>query len=105
VSITTLSGNIRRTAAGPTNTALFYKIGDGAFVAGPDISSGTVTSAAGNPISADLSGIAALQNIPAGTVVTIKFVPYGATNNTNGNWYLNSGGNPTTALKIEGTEQ
>jgi hypothetical protein len=104
ISLTTLSGNIRRSGSGPTHTALFYKIGDGNFVAGPNISNGAVTNNAGNPISADLSDIAALQNIPAGTVVTIKFVPYEATSNT-GTWYLNSAGSPTTALKIEGTEQ
>jgi hypothetical protein len=104
LSLSALSGNIRRTATGPTNTAIFYKIGDGTFVAGPDINNGTVTSASGNLITADLSTISALQDIPAGTVITIKFVPYGASGAT-GNWYLNSSGNPTIALKIEGTEQ
>jgi hypothetical protein len=104
ISLSTLSGNIRRSGTGPTNTAVFYKIGDGAFVAGPDINNGTNTAGAGNDISASLSAITALQNIPAGTVVTIKLVPYGASAD-GGTWYLNSGGNPTTAFKIEGTEQ
>jgi hypothetical protein len=104
LSLSALSGNIRKSATGPTNTAVFYKLGDNAFVAGPVINNGSGTATAGNAISADLSGIATLQNIPAGTVITIKFVPYEASG-TSGSWYLNSGGNPTTALKIEGIEE
>jgi hypothetical protein len=104
LSLSTLSGNIRRSNTGPTNTAVFYKLDDGAFVAGVDIPNGTKVDAAGNPITADLSSVAGLQNIPAGTVITIKFVPYIASGNT-GTWYFNSGGTLTTALKIEGIEE
>jgi hypothetical protein len=52
-----------------------------------------------------LSDITALQNIPAETVITIKFVPYGASS-SGGNWYLNTANtSSSTALKIEGTEE
>ena len=103
LSLSTLSGNIRRSGTGPTNTAIFYKIGDGAFVAGPDISNGTATSGSGNTINADLSAITALQAIPAGTAITIKFVPYGASA-AGGTWYLNSNSD-VDALQISGAEQ
>jgi hypothetical protein len=105
LSLSTLSGNIRRSGTGPTNTAIFYKLGDGAFVAGPDIANTSGSGRSGSTISpVDLSEIAALQTIPAGTVITVKFVPHTASGAT-GTWYLNSGGTPTTALKIEGVEQ
>jgi len=66
---------------------------------------GSVTTSAGNPESAiDLSGISALQSVPAGTSVTLRCVTWGATGAT-GTWYFNEPTNHTTApdLSVEGT--
>ena len=105
LSLATLSGNIRHSPTGPTHTAIFYKTGEDAFAPISAISNGSVTDSFGNPFSVNLSNTAALQNIQAETVITVKFVPYGASNIA-GTWYFNSSGTlTTTALKIEGTEQ
>ena len=61
--------NIRRSGTGQTTGIWQYQIGAGAFNdIGSAITWGAITTAAGNPQSAiTLSGIAALQNVPAGT--------------------------------------
>lgn len=77
----------RRSSAGATSGVLQYQLGSGAFV---DIASFSYpsTSASGSSVSAiDLSTVAALQNVPAGTVVTLRLVNHGASG-TGGTWYL-----------------
>jgi hypothetical protein len=82
--------NIRHSSSGSTNGIWQYQVGGGAFTdIGSVIAWGTTTSASGNaqnPI--DLSGIGALQNVPAGTNVTFRIVLWGGTGT--GSWYVNN---------------
>jgi len=62
-----------------------------------EFSSTSSSGAAITPIS--LTGISALQNLAAGSVVDFRLVPYGATS-TAGTWYVYDGGNNTNDLVI-----
>jgi len=82
VSLSTLDFNIRRSATGPQNYQWQYSF-DGFATAGIDVGLdgtyvGTVTGGAAMP-QIDMSGVAALQNIPAGTTVTFRLYAWGAT--------------------------
>jgi fibronectin-binding autotransporter adhesin len=91
--------NIRRSSTGPTMGQWQYQVGAGAFVdIGSPITWGLNTSAAGNPQTAiDLSGISALQGLPANTNVTFRIIPYAATG-TMGTWNFND---PTDTTAID----
>jgi hypothetical protein len=97
--------NIRRSSTGPTIGQWQYQIGSGSFVnIGSAITWGSVTSGTGNPQAAiSLSGISALQNVPAGTTVTFRIVNHtvGGSGGSGGTWYINNiTGND---LAVEGT--
>ncbi|MFP5040329.1 YDG domain-containing protein [Parasediminibacterium sp. JCM 36343] len=81
--------NIRRSATGPTSGQWQYQIGAGAFTdIGTTITWGGVTSGTGNLQPAiSLTGISALQNLAAGTTVTFRVIPFGAS--STGTWYIN----------------
>jgi hypothetical protein len=92
VSLTQIAAyNIRRSSSGPTTGKWQYQVGSGSFVdIGTEITWGGTTSSTGNSQAAiDLSGIGALQNVAAGTTVTIRCVLWGASLAT-GTWYLNN---------------
>ena len=76
----------RRSATGPGTGRLQYQLGSGGFVDGPALTytSTASTGAALGPI--DLSSIAALQNVPAGTLVTFRIVNWGG--GAAGTWYI-----------------
>ncbi len=95
--------NIRRSNTGPTTGIWQYQVGAGAFTdIGSPITWGSVTSASGNPQGAiDLSGIAALQNVPAGTTVTFRIVTWSG--GSAGTWYVNSPTGSGQDLQVEGT--
>jgi len=88
--------NIRRSATGPNTGIWQYKVDGGSFTdIGTPITWGSVTTSAGNAQSAiSLSGISDLQNVAAGTTVTLRCVPWGATN-VGGTWYINDPINTT----------
>ena len=96
-SFTSLSKfDYRRSGSGPASGVLQYQIGAGAFADAATFSY-TSTATTGASIAAiDLSGISALQNIAAGTIVTFRIVNYGATN-TGGTWYVYDVSNSTAA--------
>ena len=77
----------RRSSTGASNGTLQYQIGSGSFT---DITtlnySGTDSTGDSLP-NIDLSGIAALQNVPSGVTVTFRIVNYGGTYLT-GTWYI-----------------
>ncbi len=77
----------RRSTTGPTNGWLQYQIGPGAFNDLAIVSYPTNTSGGGSLSPIDLSGIADLQNVGAGTNVTFRIVNWGSTS-SNGTWYL-----------------
>ncbi|MEI6076593.1 MAG: choice-of-anchor D domain-containing protein [Verrucomicrobiota bacterium] len=82
--------NIRRSNTGSSTGIWQYQLGNGAFTdIGSAITWGSVTTSAGNAQAAiDLSGIAALQNVPAGTNVAFRIVLWGGTGT--GTWYINN---------------
>src|SRR5690554_3957103 len=97
--------NIRRSNAGPNTGQWQYQLDGGTFVnIGSEITwGGTTTNAGNNQPAIDLSGIADLQNIDAGTTVTFRILLWGATGTT-GTWYLNGHNNATNpTLTILGT--
>jgi hypothetical protein len=102
VSITSLSIlDYRRSSTGPPSGVLQYKIGAGSFVDGPslDYVSTVSTGASLGPIN--LTGISALQNVPAGTVVTFRIVNWGG--GSTGTWYIFDKANNTASdFEIQG---
>ncbi len=84
--------NIRHSGTGSTNGIWQYQVGNSGFVnIGTNIVWGPVTSGSGNTEPAiNLSGIAALQNVPPGTNVTFRIVLWGGTSPGNGSWYVNN---------------
>ncbi|MFH0729253.1 MAG: DNRLRE domain-containing protein [Pseudomonadota bacterium] len=93
----------RRSSTGPATGVLQYQVGSGGFT---DISvlSYPSTSSTGASLAAiDLSGIAALQNVPAGTPVTFRISNYGGTSGS-GTWYIFDTANSTANdFEIQGT--
>lgn len=90
-----------RSPTGPTNGTLQFQIGTNVFMditnlTYPSVSSGASLSAI------DLSGIADLQDIGAGTNVTFRLVNYGG--GPSGTWYVyNTQGDLTPDLSLEGS--
>jgi endonuclease G len=102
-SYTTISQfSYRRSSTGPANGVLQYQIGSGAFNDITTLSYPTNTSigATLNPIN--LSGIAALQNVGAGTNVTFRIVNYGG--GSSGTWYIYDASNSLAPdFAVQGT--
>lgn len=86
--------NIRRSGTGPTSGLWQYQIGNGGFLnLGSAFALGSNTTAAGNAQSSiNLSGIADLQNVGAGTAIDFRLVLWGGTA-TVGTFYLNDPSN------------
>lgn len=77
----------RRSSSGATTGTLQYQIGSGAFNDLTNLSyASSATGGAALP-AIDLSGISALQNVPAGTTITFRLVNYNASS-SGGTWYL-----------------
>lgn len=94
ISLSSFSGYTRRSGTGPSGCEIFYSL-NGA----PRVSLGNWTTTAtsgttGTPGNIVLSGVTALQNIPAGTTIRIIINPQGST----GNWYFTN-----TSLALAGT--
>jgi kumamolisin len=77
----------RRSSSGPPNGVLQYQLGAGGFVDLTNLSFSVSTSSGGSLGPIDLSGIAALQNVSAGTAITFRIVSYGASS-SGGTWYI-----------------
>jgi hypothetical protein len=93
----------RRSGTGPTNSELQYQIGAGAYtdLAALSYPSNATAGATLSPI--DLSGIAALQNVAAGTTVTFRLVNWAATG-SGGTWYIYDAANSAAPdFAISGT--
>jgi len=110
-SLSSINLNYRHSATGPANGEIQYEIGTSAnstFTPITGYSETNLFGASGSSVSGtvapiNLSSISALQNLPMGTVVTFRIVPYGAPS-TGGTWYINDGGNnSTTDLSVNGT--
>jgi hypothetical protein len=106
VSLSALEIIIRLTGTGPLGTSIQYQIGTGSFEEVHAITFTKPSSTTTFPKeTVSLSAIAALQNVAAGTTITIRIVPYILSTQTGtitGNWYLNSANASTDALTISG---
>lgn len=98
ISLSSWDECYRRSGTGPANGLLQYSINAGPYT---DIATlaFTNTSSSGACLgSVNLSSIAALQNVPAGDVITFRIAPYGATS-TSGTWYIFQ----SSGLQVSGT--
>ncbi|HJZ90596.1 MAG TPA: endonuclease/exonuclease/phosphatase family protein [Gemmataceae bacterium] len=88
-SLSALDLHYRRSSTGPNSGLWQYEINGGAWTTIGDFSNlFSSTSTAGADMTAlNLSTVAGLQNLSAGTVVDFRLVPYGATSSA-GTWYV-----------------
>jgi endonuclease/exonuclease/phosphatase family metal-dependent hydrolase len=99
-SLSSISMNYRHSSTGPSNGLWQYQLNSGAWVTIGDFTNQfSSTSTSGGSVTVSLAGINDLQNLAAGTVVTFRVVPYGATSSA-GTWYVYDGGNNTNDLVI-----
>ena len=93
----------RRSNTGPVNGVLQYQVGGSAFVNVTNLAY-SVSAPGGASIGPiNLAGIAALQEVGAGTNVTFRVVNYSGTSSA-GNWYVYDVANTTAPdLAIEGS--
>jgi hypothetical protein len=100
-SLSSISLNYRHSSTGPSNGYWQYQVNGGSWgLIGDESDEFSSTSSSGaaiTPIS--LTGISALQNLPAGSIVDFRLTPYGATS-TVGTWYVYDGGNNTNDLVV-----
>lgn len=104
VSLSTLDAKFRRSGTGPNTFAWYYSLDGTTFTQiGSDISFTSTATGGVAQTQINLSGIAALQNVLSGTVITFRLNGWGATN-TGGTFAL---GRSLTAgeyaLAIDGT--
>lgn len=92
----------RRSSTGPPNGLVQYQIGSGDSFHDITTVSYSSTSSSGASIGAiDLSTISALQNVPAGTIVTFRIVNWGG--GSSGTWYIFDKGVSTASdFEIQG---
>lgn len=104
VSFTNISRfDYRRSSTGPPNGVLQYQIGSGNFTDITALNYSVSTSGGAALGQLDLSGIPALQNVPAGNPVTFRIVNYGGTA-SGGTWYIYNVANTTAVdFSIDGT--
>ncbi|MBU1425971.1 MAG: DNRLRE domain-containing protein [Gammaproteobacteria bacterium] len=93
----------RRSGTGASSGVLQYQIGGGAFADIATLSYTSTASSGASLAAIDLSGIPALQNVPAGTTVTFRIANYGGTSSS-GTWYVFDAANSTANdLEVSGT--
>ena len=104
VSLSSVSKlDYRRSASGAASGLFQYQIGAGPFNDVGTISYSVSASAGGSISPINLSGIAALQNVAAGTTVTFRIVNFGGTS-SGGTWYIfDVAGSSATDLQVDGT--
>jgi endonuclease G len=93
--------NYRRSPTGPATGLLQYQVGTGSFADITPLAYPTNTSGGSTLSPINLSGISALQNVPAGTNVTFRIVNYGG--GSTGTWYVfDTSNNLSLDLEIRG---
>jgi hypothetical protein len=104
LSLSSLSRlDYRRSSAGPGSGALQYQLGNGTFVTIATFSYPSTAASGASVSPIDLSTVAALQNVPAGTSITLRLVNHSASG-AGGTWYLFDVANTTAAdLEVSGT--
>lgn len=93
----------RRSSSGATSGVLQYQVGTGAFTDAATLNYSNTASGGGSLLAIDLSGIAALQNVPSGTAINFRVVNFGASG-AGGTWYVFDTANTSAAdLEVSGT--
>jgi hypothetical protein len=89
LSLSSLDLFYRHSGTGPTNGLWQYQLNGGTWVTIADITNefSSSSSSGAQMAQLSLSGVSGLQNVGAGTVVTFRLVPYGATG-SGGTWYV-----------------
>lgn len=98
VSLSSISAKTRRSGSGPTNSNIEYSINGGAYVVLANWTTSSTSGTAGTSNSTSLTGIAALQNVAAGTTIRFRMSFPG---NPSNNFYLT--GSSGTAFVLNGT--
>lgn len=99
-SLSSFTLRYRRSSTGPNAGLLRYSIDGGAFVTIATLSFSSTAGGGADIAAVDLTGIADLQDVPAGSVVRFSIFPSGATN-SGGTWYVYNGG--SNGMGITGT--
>ena len=88
-SLASVDLNYRRSSSGPANGYWQYQVDGGTWALAADVTNEfpVSTSGGGTITELSLAGIAALQNLPAATVVNLRLTPYAATAAT-GTFYV-----------------
>lgn len=104
ISYTSLNKfDYRRSATGPTNGLLQYRLGAGAFVDITNVTYPSSSSSGGSIAPIDLTGVAALQNVSWLTNVTFRIVNWNGTSSA-GTWYVFDVANSSAVdLAVQGT--
>ena len=94
-SLGTVNLFYRRSSDGPTNGLWQYQLNSGAWVTISDTKNlfSSSSSNGASMAALNLSGIAALQNLAAGTIVNFRLTPYGTTSATSTFYIYNQTGN------------
>jgi len=95
ISFTSISRyDYRRSSGGPPNGVLQYQLGTGAFTDITTLNYSVSTTGGASLSQIDLSSLAPLQNVGAGTNITFRIVNYGASS-SGGTWYVYDATNST----------
>lgn len=97
VSLSSISSALRRSSTGPSTCNVEYSLNGGAYTSAGTWNVASTSGTTGTANSTNLSAIAALQNVAAGTVIKFRISFPGA---SGGNWYLTGA---TNSLRLNGT--
>lgn len=97
VSLASISSALRRSSSGPTTCNVEYSLNGGAYTLVGTWNVSSTSGTTGTANSTNLSAVALLQNVAAGTVIKFRISFPGA---SGGNWYLTGS---TNSLRLNGT--
>lgn len=97
VSLSSISSALRRSGTGPTTCNVEYSLNGGAYTLVGTWNVSSTSGTTGTANSTNLSAVALLQNVAAGTVIKFRISFPGA---SGGNWYLTGS---TNSLRLNGT--
>lgn len=97
VSLSSISSALRRSSTGPTTCNVEYSLNGGAYTSVGTWNVSSTSGTTGTANSTNLSAVALLQNVAAGTVIKFRISFPGA---SGGNWYLTGA---TNSLRLNGT--
>lgn len=97
LSLSNFALKYRRSSTGPNAFNLEYAVGAGSYTLISSVSTTNTSSSGADITPVSLTGIADLQNVPNGTVISIRMTPTGATN-AGGTFYVYG-----TGLSVSGS--